>query len=269
LTDEPSGFSHPRCYARASKDCSSKLTSEHWLSSNLLRELEPLTVGGLRWHDGESTIRAKALGSNILCDRHNRALSPLDDAAGEVFRVLRHFQADLRTTPDPHGPEFALFDGETVERWLLKVFWGCVTSGNVKNPDGALIELPDSIPAEELTQVLFRGQLLPDGWGLYMTTAALLFRPTAEIDLSGITGPDGKLAAGELAIGPFVLRFSFGLPPEFGLRRNRHPQAIFIRSEVSDVQKVFAMGWQDSGNRPIILSRVLDEGNVTSGPLDV
>jgi hypothetical protein len=235
-------------------DCSSKLTSEHWLSNSLLKDLEPLTVDGLHWHSGERSLRAKALGSKILCERHNRALSPLDEVAGEMFRVLRHFQADLRNVHDPHGPEFALFDGETIERWLLKVFWGCVVSGTVRGHDGASIELPDSIPAEALAQVLFRGQHLPDGWGMYMTTAAGVFRPMAEIDLSGITGPDGKLAAGELAIGPFVLRFSFGLPPEFGFRGKRHRQAIFIRSEVSAVQKVLVTTLTE--NLPDLLTEI-------------
>src|SRR4051794_21734553 len=36
LSDGRTGFSHPRCYATHSNDCSDKISKEHWLSRDII-----------------------------------------------------------------------------------------------------------------------------------------------------------------------------------------------------------------------------------------
>jgi hypothetical protein len=140
LTDGRTGFAHNGCYASIANDCSTKLSNEHWLSKGVLLEAgdgQPLRFRGLSWQQAGSEVQipARRMGSNILCSRHNTALSRLDTTAVRVFRALRRYQRDLRTKPDPHGDEFFLASGEELERWLLKLFWGATEAG-VLGPTG-------------------------------------------------------------------------------------------------------------------------------------
>ncbi|BFO23218.1 hypothetical protein SHKM778_96060 (plasmid) [Streptomyces sp. KM77-8] len=128
LAGARTGYMHPKCYAAASRDCSEKISQEHWLSADVLRGMtngKTITVLGMPWQKGSThQLPVSALAANILCQRHNSALSPLDVSASSAFRVLWHFQEDQRRVPDPHGAEFALVNGDELERWLLKLLWG-------------------------------------------------------------------------------------------------------------------------------------------------
>jgi hypothetical protein len=84
----PTGFTNARCYAAPLNDCSTKITGEHTLSNLVLRELSPTgitEVSGLagRQHDEFVSVPIGSFTCNVLCDRHNSALSSLD--AGRVF----------------------------------------------------------------------------------------------------------------------------------------------------------------------------------------
>ena len=260
LAGDLTGQSHPRCYARASGDCSSKLTSEHWISASVLESLEPVTVSGMPWQQGgQHSLSVKSLGSNILCARHNGALSDLDKLAARLFRVLRDYQADLRADVDPHGAEFALFDGATLERWLLKTFWGAASARVLGTPSGVISQVPAVVPEASVAGYLFRGDGRPEGIGMYVgIQPGALVAPRAEIDISGMAKPDGTIVDGRLAFGPLVMGFTFGTPPDIGVERHRHPQAIFMREEGSTIpqrQKIVALGWSEQGDPPVILIR--------------
>lgn len=150
---------HPRCYAGVSEDCSTKVSSEHWLSADILRASsgeQPVIVSGMPWQAGaEHALSVRALGSKVLCERHNRALSPLDRLAGQVFRVVHHYQADQREITDPHGHEFALFSGDVFERWMLKLLWGGVAARALGRREAPAPSLRSTIDARWLTDVTF------------------------------------------------------------------------------------------------------------------
>src|SRR4051794_27298208 len=98
LPDGPTGYSHERCYARTLEDCSTRISREHYLSATLLREIgsHPL-LEGLSFLNGESKrLSVDALASNMLCTRHNTALSPLDAEAERAFSALRKFETRYR-----------------------------------------------------------------------------------------------------------------------------------------------------------------------------
>jgi hypothetical protein len=82
------------------------------------------------------------------------------NAAGQVFHVLWDYRGDLRVQFDPHGPEFALFDGLTLERWLLKLFRDGVAARVFATDSGPITSLSDTVPAEDLVDAVFRGGTL-------------------------------------------------------------------------------------------------------------
>jgi len=166
----------------------------------------------------------------------------------------------LRVEPDPHGPEFALFDGPTIERWLLKVFWGAIAAEALATSSGPITSLPDSTPVDMLAEALFRGGTLPPGSGLFVSHRQELFQPKAEVDLSGFALVDGAIREGVVSFGPVALRFSFGPPVADVMRRaNLHPQGIFMAvtagSAAATRQKILALGWPDGGCPPVTLTR--------------
>lgn len=169
LAGARTGYMHPKCYAAASRDCSEKISQEHWLSADVLRGMtngKTITVLGMPWQKGSThQLPVSALAANILCQRHNSALSPLDVSASSAFRVLWHFQEDQRRVPDPHGAEFALVNGDELERWLLKLLWGAVAAGALSHEGNPVRALHSSASKEALLDYLFRDGTLPEGWG--------------------------------------------------------------------------------------------------------
>lgn len=118
------------CYASLLKDCSSTLSREHFISESLLHLLNKnsdLRASGLAWlSEGEEKILPpNALASNILCTRHNSALSSLDSIAVRLFQAFNEENA-----AHSGNQELYLFSGHDIERWLLKILCGLVYSGN-------------------------------------------------------------------------------------------------------------------------------------------
>lgn len=112
-------YSHPRCYARAFRDCSNTISNEHYISEQVLALW---TVDGLISTNMYSTLPGKlihlkpnSLGSNILCDRHNAALSGLDDIGGEFCHFIKNI---------PPQTSKSVINGCDLERCLLKLFLG-------------------------------------------------------------------------------------------------------------------------------------------------
>lgn len=127
---KPSLYENPRCYARAHRQCSQRISREHFMSESLLRELmgtnDVLQVQGMAHQTrGEyQSLRAGNLASKILCEACNTALSPLDDL---VARARRH----LRTAP---SPSLLVLNGHDVERWILKLLCGHAASATARHP---------------------------------------------------------------------------------------------------------------------------------------
>jgi len=108
-------------------------------------------------------IGVSSLVSKILCDRHNAALSGLDDEAGRFFRNLRAIEAALRTGAG--GRRLVLFAGADVERWILKALMGAASSGAARTTEGEQIAWA---PSRSWLRVLFGRAGFPRTWGLYV-----------------------------------------------------------------------------------------------------
>jgi hypothetical protein len=119
------GFSHPGCYLKDSRDCSEQISREHYISKSVLNQMgDPLRVRGVPWLRPDETLETSigSLTAKILCKRHNEALSPLDAEASHFFSVLR--TALLDVSRNRRKPIFHLVGGETLQLWMLKVACG-------------------------------------------------------------------------------------------------------------------------------------------------
>jgi hypothetical protein len=117
-------------------DCSSTLSREHFLSEAVLKLIgeKHVAVNGVPWlPEGETkALPISGLVGNILCTRHNSAMSPLDTAAVEFFGAIKSIYGDLgnyKTLSRKH--QWWLLSGEELELWLLKTAFGLFHSGNV------------------------------------------------------------------------------------------------------------------------------------------
>jgi hypothetical protein len=264
LDDERTGFAHPKCYAAPSADCVEKLTKEHWLSAGIVKSAgggKPVIVSGMPWQEGAAhTLGAGALGANVLCERHNSALSPLDETANQIFTVLKHFQADLREHPEPHGHEYAVFHGDVLERWMLKLIWGATAAKSLGTRGKPATGLRADIDLTVLADILFRSAPLPPKWGLYAAgRPGMQVSAEADFGMTVLTGPEDDVYAGEVTFGVVALRFAFGVPDlREGVLMTHHPSGVLISDTKVTAQKVLALAWDDGGGLPLILTRLAD-----------
>ena len=92
LQGEPTGFSHQKCIFMEHKNCSTKISKEHFFSRSILEQFDwnIATLDGFPWiTKNGSKPSINSMTANILCERHNNALSHLDNSAGDVFRKLK------------------------------------------------------------------------------------------------------------------------------------------------------------------------------------
>lgn len=196
------GYAHPNCYARALEDCDRKISREHFISKALLQRLEPLTIEGTPWAVEKRTTNPNALASNILCKRHNEALSRLDDKIVELYDALRSWHQDEEV-----GERF--FDGEDIERWAIKAMLGFVTSGNARGPAAGGKLVARSVP-DWYVRVLFGEEQLEDGCGLYLLDQWVPpEQRTGGVSLAVVTSEDGPYAGMIAGIATSIANVSF------------------------------------------------------------
>jgi len=161
------GFSHPKCYAGLTNDCSKKLSGEHYFSKGILEFFKhdnKVTVGGLKWQKANTLGRygLGALTANILCTKHNIELSKFDATALSLFRTIKSFDADFNTeTPKK---EKVIVNGKYLEKWMLKTAVGLIVSESTSTNG-----IPDSLMMKEVyIDLLFNDDKWPESWGLYL-----------------------------------------------------------------------------------------------------
>jgi hypothetical protein len=238
LTDQISGHAHPSCYASSTNDCSVKISLEHPMTAGILRNVgggKTVEISHLHFQpDGSAPQRLpiKGLGSNILCERHNRALSRLDDTAIRVQASLERYQMAQIYGRDPHGSEF--------ERWLLKVIWGYKASGNAFP---ANFEAPRE--RDMLMRYLFRDGLMPKGWGLYVASRSKSFARKFDVAVETLAEVQQEtLLSTDITLGAFTFTFVVGvLEAGNGAVAWHRPAGVSMRSDFDSCQKVLAFAW--------------------------
>lgn len=170
ITAPATGYANARCYAAPLNDCSTKITGEHTLSHSVLRELSPtgiIEVNGLPQRPQEEFVSVPISGftCNVLCDRHNGALSPLDSIGHRFFKSLRAINAELRDKNKKPRTRPYLFNGHDIERYILKALCGDGFAGKMNSPRGRITGWR---PSAQWVRILYGLEPFPAGWGLYL-----------------------------------------------------------------------------------------------------
>jgi hypothetical protein len=163
------GYRRNGCYLAITSDCGPKLTAEHFVSKIVLRAFSGgVRVSGLPGHaPGEELgIGIESGGSNILCDRHNSALSGLDTEAGQFFTVLQDIDRDFAAGASSHKGICHLVSGEVLELWALKAACGFYYSG-IAVRDGVKLRDTHAIDFEQVLRALHHHHW-GTGAGLYL-----------------------------------------------------------------------------------------------------
>jgi hypothetical protein len=104
------------CWAASNQDCGLGPSREHIVSNGLFPE-RSVHVSGFDWCEGETrSVGVNAIARQILCRKHNSALSEVD---AEAIKAIAFFQ---RSEPPTSAgrPGSNHIDGHKLERWLLK-----------------------------------------------------------------------------------------------------------------------------------------------------
>lgn len=212
------------CYAAGLGGCGGKRSLEHWVSNCALSHIEgfgPIAVNGFTWADADAKwtyIPKKRLGAKILCQKHNTALSPVDDLTGRFVDFLSPQRQ--RSYPKHRGRTTAAFNGNDIERALLKAWCGMVASKNAIAEDTGRITL-DQLPSQWLRWLYDGGSLPPLGGLILRTRVGRLADVEAGIRAAALAHR-GKLYG--IAFRVFTLEFLLVTADTL-----THPFASFIR----------------------------------------
>ena len=130
---------------------------------------DPITVGGFPWLAGAvRAVATRGLTAKILCDRHNSALSGMDQVGIRLFEAIDPTRPEGVATTGTAGRQVSLFRGEMIELWMLKILCGLIVSENAVDRHGTKIGVP--LPPV-LLRILFGYEPMPPGWGMYLRSA--------------------------------------------------------------------------------------------------
>ncbi len=162
--------SNEDCYLKETSNCSRTITKEHYISRSILQQLgEPISWTGLPWEKPGVEVKygVNSLTSHILCDRHNSALSPLDQLAADAFRALRASSDELNTISVSRRKKWLLVSGEAMELWGYKALCGLYYSSVAAQSKESLINTY-SLDVSRFERAL-RLRQVDSGCGLYVT----------------------------------------------------------------------------------------------------
>ncbi|WBP95688.1 hypothetical protein O6072_05745 [Mycolicibacterium neoaurum] len=202
-----------------------------------------MTASNTYWQQGDPTptpLPVATLGSKMLCNRHNTALSKFDDTALEVYQTLERFQLSQLRHPDPYGNEFSLVSGEHFERWILKALWGMTTG-----PKNTPASLRYRREQKMFMRYLFRDGLLPRGWGLYIRSLTRSFTRQSRTAMeTSVDIRDDTFLTGDMTLGAFTFTFAAGkLEAGNGAIAHHRPDGIRMFSDFNSTCKTLAFAW--------------------------
>lgn len=246
------GYQHPKCYARSDSNCSTKISREHFISETLLRQIQlnnRAKVAGLKWQEPERfrTILLSSMVSRVLCERHNHALSPLDEVMGRFSETIGEFDRTLGPSALNLASECRSFSGSDIERWMVKCVMGLSASGNLRH-SGLKAECVD---------LLYGRMEWPENWGLYFQSTAgqPIYHSGSFLIETRIDPAKGLILAVEFVIRGLPFLLCLGKPSNPELLGVWRPAAITFKS--STCEKTLSLSWDgDKHGAPVGLKRI-------------
>ena len=151
------------CWASILGDCGEGQSGEHYISDGIF-DGATVTAVGLPWcRDKPRTIGMRRAVANILCGRHNWALSPFDAEAAKLSAFLRE-----NIHKQPLDAATVRLNGVLIEKWALKTF---LNLGYIRGLSRVQSNRID--PRTDLVRYLYRNEPVADGVGLYFITGAV------------------------------------------------------------------------------------------------
>jgi hypothetical protein len=151
------GCSQKGCYLGHTNDCRGGITGEHYVSRVALEQLsEPVVaINGVHWlaPGQRQVVTINRLTANILCSRHNSALSILDDEGGHFLRTIKSIHVSLESKSLSRKRLVSIVSGEALELWVLKIACGLIYSNLASHKRRQIVQdhcVEDSIIAEAL-----------------------------------------------------------------------------------------------------------------------
>jgi SEC-C motif len=248
------GYAHPQCYLNSTNDCCTTISGEHFISKDVLQSMKgQIEFGGLPWKKPEElvTYGINSLVSNILCRRHNSALSPLDAAAGRTFRILQEICEDIGPTNKSlsRKGKWFLVSGEALELWGLKTLFG-IYNGKIATSQQTRLIDTHTLDVDRFIKALNDRQLhAPCGLYLRATKGGRILNIDERVTARPLGNEERKLLVG-ITVG--MNRFEFHIFMEsygtnFTLVQQQaifHPWQLAFRN--SRRQHVLVMTWLDS-----------------------
>jgi hypothetical protein len=192
-----------------------------------------------------------SLTSHILCDRHNSALSPLDQLAANAFRALRASADELNTISISRRKKWLLVSGEAVELWGYKALCGLYHSSVAAQSKKSLINTY-SLDVSRFEKAV-RLRQVDSGCGLYVTPNTgerkpCSFAPLSVIESRRVIGIRMGFAALEfdIILDPNGVNFDY-------LNRNLYFRPRFINLFSQHRRHTIVMSWPNNpvGSRDV------------------
>jgi hypothetical protein len=114
----------------------------------------------------QGILEPKGIGNlvaKVLCETHNRMLSPYDDSGKALLSGMDQIDRAAGRTGEDH--ETFAVNGDDLERWMLKTLCGGLFSGNIPVLDGTLKRVS---PPRHWLDILFGNENFPARQGLYV-----------------------------------------------------------------------------------------------------
>lgn len=156
------GYANSNCYMSDTNNCSKGKSREHYISEAILTRFDKLNVSGMPWQKkGEvKTLPAKSLVANILCERHNNSLAPLDKLGLMAFDALTEASDYAVNRKSPGRAAHYLMSGDGLELWMFKLAAG-IHFGGIAMAEGGIVRDKSEFPTDEVTAALSTGSLPP------------------------------------------------------------------------------------------------------------
>ncbi len=183
------GIRVKKCYANPTFNCLPPLSADHAIANAINRDFAGTPIIRTLSDGSTRTVAPSAAGRKVLCQRHNSALSPLDQVGRRFVGAMRsQIKHQIDNVPeDTH----VLFNGFDVERWMLKVL--CTVAYN-KPVSRVYASRPWRVPKSWLG-TLFSGDPLPNGAGVYTPRVARGRFAEGIMTAAIVGGPPGTLPA--------------------------------------------------------------------------
>jgi len=258
-------YAHPACYLARTNNCSTGRSREHYVSEAILKRFEQLSVSGMPWQnrDQAQTLPGNALVANILCERHNGALSPIDSMGLRAFDAFIS-AADYAVHQRHSGrASHFLISGEALELWMFKLMAG-IHFGGIAKADGKVSRDNHDFPLDATIQALSTSEL-PTTAGLIVTQNSGLVKPKQISVAPLITTQDSRIIGVRVQFGALTFETTIVPPPIFASHRAqlaslRRPRVVDFVGPARDARVVLTWPGGLNDVRRVQISVQPDDG---------